>query len=198
MLSATARARDQRRNTAGVRKRAATNVATARQTAPTVGTRPAAAPRPATRSQSSRQRSHPHRRGTARRRERCPRASRIWSWDNVRCRRAGRTFPRPDRRVHPGQNPAIFTRTRRCGGRRTRRLSACSNRPNDRCGPRTYRGAYVTELPGAGWTGSIQGTCSGSGTPSMFRFTTTGSWPLRATTHSNGSSSRALISWCGT
>lgn len=41
---------------------------------------------------------------------------------------------------------------------------------------------------------SIQGTISGSATPSMSRLTTIGSWPLRTTTHSSGSSARALIS----
>ena len=41
-------------------------------------------------------------------------------------------------------------------------------------------------------------TSSGFSTGSISRFTTTGSWPLRISTHSSASESRALISWCGT
>ncbi len=49
-----------------------------------------------------------------------------------------------------------------------------------------------------GWPGSVHGTRSGSATPSMSRLMTIGSWPLRVSTQCSGSSSRALISWCGT
>ena len=51
----------------------------------------------------------------------------------------------------------------------------------------------------AGWRSSTQCTCSGLGsTLGRSRLTTTGSWPLRTSTHDSGSSSLALISWCGT
>lgn len=52
---------------------------------------------------------------------------------------------------------------------------------------------------GAGWMLSTQWTSSGLGsTFGRSRFTTTGSCPLRHSTHDSGSSSFALISWCGT
>src|SRR5205085_97577 len=51
---------------------------------------------------------------------------------------------------------------------------------------------------GAGWILSTQCTSSGFSTTGMSRFTTTGSWPLRQSTQESGSSSFALISWCGT
>ena len=52
---------------------------------------------------------------------------------------------------------------------------------------------------GAGWMLSTQCTCSGLGsTFGRSRLTTTGCWPLRHSTHDSGSSSLALISWCGT
>ncbi len=51
---------------------------------------------------------------------------------------------------------------------------------------------------GAGWMLSTQCTSSGFSTTGMSRFTTTGSCPLRTSTQESGSSSFALISWCGT
>ena len=46
---------------------------------------------------------------------------------------------------------------------------------------------------------STQWMSSGFGsTAGMSRFTTTGSWPLRTTTHDSESSGLAFISWWGT
>jgi hypothetical protein len=54
-------------------------------------------------------------------------------------------------------------------------------------------------LRGPGWMLSTQCTCSGLGsTFGRSRLTTTGSCPLRQSTHDSGSESLALISWCGT
>src|SRR5256885_3229815 len=46
-----------------------------------------------------------------------------------------------------------------------------------------YIGPVVYEQ----WIGSIHFTSSGASTGAMSRFTTTGSWPLRTSTHSSGS-----------
>src|SRR5439155_22046280 len=48
---------------------------------------------------------------------------------------------------------------------------------------------------GCGWIGSTQYTASGGSAGAMSRLTTTGSWPLRTSTHSSGSLASALISW---
>jgi hypothetical protein len=63
---------------------------------------------------------------------------------------------------------------------------------------RQARGLRLTNPYPCGWLGSIQRTSSGRSAGSMSRLTTTGSWSLRTSTHSSGSSVSALISWCGT
>ena len=89
------------------------------------------------------------------------------------------------------------------GDRRThpRRAAQSRLRPADGERAGASRESKVTEgspSPGCGWMLSTQKTSSGFSTTGMSRFTTTGSWPLRSSTHSSGSFSLALISWCGT
>ena len=53
-------------------------------------------------------------------------------------------------------------------------------------------------LPAGRYTMKVAGTIDGQSFARVWSFTTTGSWSLRTTTQRNGSSSLALISWCGT
>jgi hypothetical protein len=63
-------------------------------------------------------------------------------------------------------------------------LALCAGLKNSTAG---FSSGARAQCPGARWTSSTHRTVSGGSTGVMSRLTTTGSWPLRMTTHSSGS-----------
>ena len=103
----------------------------------------------------------------------------------------GSLLEHPDRRGGPPSRPSHRYRrfTRRYPDRHKLVISIASGAATN---GRIRRLRYLCRS-------SCQRTSSGfSSTFGKSRLTTTGSWPLRTRTHDSGSSSRALISWCGT